>query len=72
MKKDYTKLKRDYTKLEGNVACEYAGNKTYKEIAAALGISVKAVDNALIRIRKKAREEFHKSKAEYHDPSSRY
>ena len=39
--------------MEFAVMKEYVTGKTYKEIAEKLGLSFKAVDNALVRIRKK-------------------
>lgn len=48
----YSKL----TDLEAKVLQEYELESSYKEIAKALGISEKCVDNSLMRIRKKAKE----------------
>ncbi len=48
----YAKL----TDLEAKVLQEYELESSYKEIAEALDISEKCVDNSLMRIRKKAKE----------------
>lgn len=44
------------TQLERAIFLEYSYEESYKDIADALGIKPKAVDNALMRIRKKALE----------------
>jgi RNA polymerase sporulation-specific sigma factor len=49
-------LKQDLSKLEYNVLNEFLSGKSYADIAATLGITVKAVDNALARIRTKIKQ----------------
>lgn len=44
------------TKLEMHIFDQFTYNSSYKDIASALDIKAKAVDNALMRIRKKGRE----------------
>lgn len=44
------------TKMEEKIFTEYMKGQSYNEIAISLGIKSKAVDNALVRIRKKAAE----------------
>lgn len=44
------------TPLEMAIFGQFAHNSSYKDIADALGVKHKAVDNALLRIKKKARE----------------
>ena len=44
------------TKLERAIFQEYMKSQSYNDIAENLGIKSKAVDNALMRIRKKASE----------------
>ena len=46
------------TSLEGRIFEQYGHSSSYKDIAEALGIEPKCVDNALMRIRKKASEVF--------------
>ncbi|TRY18000.1 RNA polymerase subunit sigma-70, partial [Geobacillus sp. LEMMJ02] len=47
----YVKLKLSL--LEKKVFEHYKNGKTYREIASELGVSIKTVDNAVNRIRKK-------------------
>jgi RNA polymerase sporulation-specific sigma factor len=42
------------TNLEMSIFNQYSVNSSYKDIAKALGVKTKTVDNALMRIRKKA------------------
>lgn len=48
------KIRSKLTKLEQLIYSEYMHGRTYNEIADILNIKTKAVDNALMRIRKKA------------------
>lgn len=48
------KICNKLTKLENKIFIEYMKGQTYSEIAETLNIKTKAVDNALMRIRKKA------------------
>jgi len=58
MKEEYEfntlEISNKLTDLEKEIFNEYMKNQTYGEIAEILGIKTKAVDNALMRIRKKA------------------
>ncbi len=47
------RLERMLTPLEYRVLAAYLGGQNYDEIAAVIGVSRKAVDNALQRVRKK-------------------
>jgi RNA polymerase sporulation-specific sigma factor len=49
-----TDIRDRLTKLENKIFDEYMKGQTYQEIANVLNIKTKAVDNALMRIRKKA------------------
>lgn len=51
-------LKNDLSELETSVLLGYLGGLSYREIAGKANISVKSVDNALTRIRKKMRNKF--------------
>lgn len=59
-KEDYNDLahtlKNDLSKLEYKVLVEFLSGKSYIDIAATLGITPKAVDNALSRIRAKIKQ----------------
>lgn len=46
------------TKLEYSIFGQYAFSSSYKDIAKALGVKPKTVDNALMRIRKKANDAY--------------
>jgi RNA polymerase sporulation-specific sigma factor len=46
------------TKLEMSIFTQYAYNSSYKDIAKALDVKPKTVDNALMRIRKKSAESY--------------
>jgi len=46
------------TKLEMSIFTQYAFNSSYKDIAKALDVKPKTVDNALMRIRKKSNETY--------------
>lgn len=46
------------TKLELSIFGQYAFNSSYKDIASALSVKPKTVDNALMRIRKKSNEAY--------------
>jgi RNA polymerase sporulation-specific sigma factor len=46
------------TKLEFSIFGQYAFNSSYKDIAHALNVKPKTVDNALMRIRKKANDAY--------------
>lgn len=46
------------TELEFSIFGQYAYNSSYKDIAEELGVKSKTVDNALMRIRKKASETY--------------
>lgn len=46
------------TRLEFSIFGQYAYNSSYKDIADALNVKPKTVDNALMRIRKKASEAY--------------
>ena len=48
--------KSKFTKLEFSTFGQFAFNSSYKEIAVALGIKAKSVDNTLLRVRKKSSE----------------
>ena len=54
----FSELRNELTKLEKAVLSEYLKDKTYDQIAQTLGITVKAVDNALSRIKKKIKEKY--------------
>ena len=49
------RVQQNLTELESTVLSDYVGGRSYEEIAARRGISAKAVDNALQRIRRKLR-----------------
>lgn len=49
-------LKQDLSKFEYEVLVEFLSGKSYADIATTLGITVKAVDNALSRIRSKIKQ----------------
>ncbi len=51
---NFSMMSEQLTELEMSIFGQYAFNSSYKDIAAALDIKAKAVDNALMRIRKKA------------------
>ena len=51
-----TKVTKRLTPLERAIFMEYSCEESYKDIAEALDIKPKAVDNALMRIRKKAND----------------
>jgi RNA polymerase sporulation-specific sigma factor len=51
-------MERCLTETERNVIGCYMTGRSYGEIAQTLGISVKSVDNAMQRSRKKLRREF--------------
>lgn len=51
-----SKVMARLTSMERAIFLEYGSEESYKDIADALGIKAKAVDNALMRIRKKAKE----------------
>ena len=44
---------RFFTKLESRVFCQYVTGKSYDEISGQLGCSVKSIDNAMQRVKKK-------------------
>jgi len=48
-------IEEKLTKMERDVILEYLLGKTYKEIAATLGIKIKAVDSAVFRAKSKLR-----------------
>jgi RNA polymerase sporulation-specific sigma factor len=48
--------KSKFTKLEFSIFGQFAFNSSYKEIATALNIKPKSVDNTLLRVRKKSAE----------------
>ena len=50
------KVTKRLTPLERAIFAEYSCDESYKDIAVALDIKPKAVDNALMRIRKKAND----------------
>lgn len=50
-----SRVAAELTELESAVLIDYVGGKSYEEIALRSGISTKAVDNALQRIRRKFR-----------------
>ena len=52
----YKKFREQLSRLEYEVFLQYIGGAKYSEIAKNLGISEKAVDNALQRIKKKISE----------------
>lgn len=58
-KESYTALKcsikQSLSEFEYSVLCEFLSGKSYNEIAEALGVSAKSVDNALKRVRTKIR-----------------
>jgi RNA polymerase sporulation-specific sigma factor len=54
----YSAMERCLTETERNVIGCYMTGRSYGEIAQTLGISVKSVDNAMQRSRKKLRREF--------------
>lgn len=56
------KVTKRLTPLERAIFTEYSYDESYKDIATALGIKSKAVDNALMRIRKKSSEIYQKYK----------
>ncbi len=58
LKTIFSELRKKLTKLEDSICLEYAKDESYKDIAKKLNIKAKAVDNALMRIRKKAAEVF--------------
>ena len=49
-------LKQDLSQFEYQVLNEFLSGKSYSEIAEALGVSTKSVDNALRRIRSKIKQ----------------
>ena len=49
------RVQQNLTELESTVLSDYVGGRSYEEIAARRGISAKAIDNALQRIRRKLR-----------------
>lgn len=49
-------LKQDLSKFEYQVLVEFLSGKSYADIADTLGITAKAVDNALSRIRSKIKQ----------------
>lgn len=49
------RVQQSLTELESTVLSDYVGGRSYEEIAVRHGISTKAVDNALQRIRRKLR-----------------
>lgn len=49
-------IKSELSDFEYQVLCEFLLGKSYADIAATLGVSVKSVDNALKRIRSKIRK----------------
>lgn len=51
-------VKSRFTKLEYSIFGQYAFNSSYKEIAGALNVKAKTVDNALMRIRRKSAEAY--------------
>jgi RNA polymerase sporulation-specific sigma factor len=51
-----TLIKDKLTSLEFSIFGQYAFNSSYKDIAQAIGVKPKTVDNALMRIRKKSSE----------------
>lgn len=51
-------IKGKLTKLELSIFNQYAYNSSYKDIAEALDVKPKTVDNALMRIRKKSAESY--------------
>lgn len=52
----FIKLREALSPLERNILTEYLRDKTYEEISEVLSVSVKTVDNALMRIKKKMRK----------------
>lgn len=51
-----TVLRKKLTPLESDIFDQYSFDSSYKDIAETLGVQSKCVDNALMRIRNKARE----------------
>lgn len=49
-------LKSELSDFEYQVLCEFLTGKTYVQIAEALGVSAKSVDNALKRVRSKIKK----------------
>ncbi len=54
----YERLEKLLTPLEYRVLTAYLSGQSYKEMAACLAVSVKAVDNALGRVRQKLAGDF--------------
>lgn len=54
----FSDLRKELTDLEKSVLSEYLRDKTYDEIASSLSVSVKTVDNALSRIKKKIKDKY--------------
>lgn len=54
--KFFEKLKAVLSPLEKEILAEYLKDKSYEEIADTLSLTVKTVDNALMRIKKKMRK----------------
>ncbi|MFW5976501.1 MAG: sigma-70 family RNA polymerase sigma factor [Bacillota bacterium] len=52
----FKELEEELTDLEKEVFLHYLESRSYKEISDSLGVKVKAVDNALQRVRKKVSE----------------
>ena len=57
----YSAIEKCLTELERETVSLYLAGLGYKEMAAALGISEKSVDNAMQRARRKLREEFERN-----------
>lgn len=54
----FREISENFSGLERTVFTEYLSGATYKSISDSLGISQKAVDNALSRVRRKLRRKF--------------
>ena len=52
----FAKLREELSPLEANILTEYLSDKTYAEIALALGVSAKTIDNSLTRIKGKIKK----------------
>ena len=52
----FAKLREELSPLEANILTEYLCDKTYAEIALALGVSAKTIDNSLTRIKGKIKK----------------
>ena len=52
----FAKLKDELSDLEAKILTEYLRDKSYAEIAAALGVTTKTIDNSLTRIKGKIKK----------------